>query len=90
MRDCRADAPPMTPAAFILTGMATPDDPVTSNDETVNAAVDAALANAALENIYLDPDEQALIRARQRGENNHAEYLRQAQALATPNRETDQ
>lgn len=51
-------------------------------DAAVNAAVNAAVANAALEGIVVEPDEQALIRQRQRGEITHEQFLARARMLA--------
>lgn len=51
-------------------------------DEGADAAVDAAVANAALEGVVVEPDEQALIRQRQRGEITHEQFLARARALA--------
>lgn len=48
----------------------------------VDAAIDAAIANAAMEDIHLNPDEQELIRLHQRGEIDRMEFLRRAHALA--------
>jgi hypothetical protein len=50
--------------------------------DEVDAAVHAAVANAALEGIYVEPDEQVLILLHQRGEIDRAEFLRRAKALA--------
>ena len=44
--------------------------------------VNAAVANAALEGIVVEPDEQALIRQRQRGEITHEQFLARARMLA--------
>lgn len=51
-------------------------------DDGADAAVDAAVANAALEGIVVEPDEQALIRQRQRGEIAHEQFLARARTLA--------
>ena len=59
--------------------MATFDEP---GRDPIEVALDAAIANAALEDIHLAPDEQELIRAHQRGEIDRAEFLRRAQELA--------
>ncbi len=62
-----------------LTVMANSDG---AGHEKMVAALDAAIANAALEGIHLDRDEQDLIRAHQQGAFDRAEFLRRAQALA--------
>lgn len=59
--------------------MATFDEP---GRDPIEVALDAAIANAALEGIHVAPDEQELIRAHQRGEIDHAEFLRRTQDLA--------
>jgi hypothetical protein len=48
----------------------------------IEVALDAAIANAALEDVHLAPDEQELIRAHQRGEITRIEFLRHVQELA--------
>ena len=53
-----------------------------SDDERTDPAVDAAVANAALEGIVVEADEQALIRQRQRGEITHEQFLSRARTLA--------
>lgn len=53
-----------------------------SPDDGVDAAVDAAVANAALEGIVIEPDEQDLIRLRQRGQITHEEFLARARTMA--------
>lgn len=50
--------------------------------DAVSRAVDAALANAALEGIHILADERALIEAHQRGEISDDEFLDQARDLA--------
>lgn len=58
----------------------------TSGEDARTAALDdalaAAVANAALEGIDVEADEQALIRLHQSGGIDHPEFLRRAQALA--------
>jgi hypothetical protein len=51
-------------------------------DDTSEAAIAAAVANAALERIRVEPDELELIRRHQRGELTREEFLAAAQALA--------
>jgi hypothetical protein len=51
-------------------------------DDTSEAAIAAAVANAALEGIRVEPDELELIRRHQRGELTREEFLAAAQALA--------
>lgn len=48
----------------------------------LDGALAAAVANAALEGIDVEADEQALIRLHQAGGIDHPEFLRRAQALA--------
>ena len=50
--------------------------------DAIDAALAAAVTNAALEGIDVEADEQALIRLHQSGGIDHAEFLRRAQALA--------
>lgn len=50
--------------------------------DAVSKAVDAALANAALEGIEIPDDERALIEAHQRGELSHDDFLEQARQIA--------
>lgn len=51
-------------------------------DDTSEAAIAGAVANAALEGIRVEPDEQDLIRRHQRGELTREEFLAAARALA--------
>ena len=67
-----ADAPPAPNLIFVHTDA---DDPT-------DAALAAAVANAALEGIHVEADEQELIRRHQRGELTQDEFLAAAQALA--------
>jgi hypothetical protein len=64
----------------------TPDDGPTrgkrKREPTLDDALAAAVANAALEGIEVEADEQALIRLHQSGGIDHAEFLRRARALA--------
>lgn len=65
--------------------MSTSDDaalPKSSGPTSLDDALAAAVANAALEGITVQADEQALIRLHQSGGIDHAEFLRRAQALA--------
>lgn len=65
--------------------MSTSDDaalPKSSGPASLDDALAAAVANAALEGITVEADEQALIRLHQSGGVDHAEFLRRAQALA--------
>jgi len=48
----------------------------------IDEAVAAAVANAAVENIDLEPDEQELIRRHQRGEISTEDFLAAARELA--------
>jgi Arc/MetJ-type ribon-helix-helix transcriptional regulator len=50
--------------------------------DAVSRAVDAALANAALEGIDIPDDERALIEAHQRGELSDSDFLARARAIA--------
>ena len=50
--------------------------------DALDAALAAAITNAALEGIDIEADEQALIRLHQSGGIDQAEFLRRAQALA--------
>jgi hypothetical protein len=70
---------PAASAVFTLSAVPIPDEP--GRDEA-NALVDAAIANAAMDDIYLDPDEQELIRLYQRDEIDREEFLRRARAVA--------
>jgi len=58
----------------------TADAPPTG--DAVSRAIDAAVANAALEGIHIPDDERALIEAHQRGEISHDDFLEQARDLA--------
>jgi hypothetical protein len=64
----------------------TPDDGPTRRESkrepTLDDALAAAVANAALEGIEVEADKQALIRLHQSGGIDHAEFLRRARALA--------
>jgi hypothetical protein len=64
----------------------TPEDGPTRGESrrepTLDDALAAAVANAALESIEVEADEQALIRLHQSGGIEHAEFLRRARALA--------
>jgi hypothetical protein len=51
-------------------------------DDPTEAALAAAVANAALEGIHVEADEQELIRRHQRGELSQDEFLAAARALA--------
>jgi hypothetical protein len=51
-------------------------------DDTSEAAIAAAVANAALEGIHVEADEQELVRRHQRGELSQDEFLAAARALA--------
>lgn len=51
-------------------------------DDPTDAALAAAVANAALEGIHVEDDEQELIRRHQRGELTQDEFLAAARALA--------
>ncbi len=51
-------------------------------DNPTEAALAAAVANAALEGIRVEADEQELIRRHQRGELTQDEFLAAARALA--------
>ena len=55
---------------------------VSSNKETSDDALAAAVQNAALEDIYVAEDEQELIRLHQSDEIAEAEFLRRAAELA--------
>ena len=50
--------------------------------DAVSRAIDAALANAALEGIHIPADERALIEAHQRGELSDSDFLERARDLA--------
>lgn len=50
--------------------------------DAVSRAIDAAVANAALEGIHIPADERALIEAHQRGEISDSDFLEQARDLA--------
>lgn len=52
------------------------------DERKVDAAIAAATANAALEGIHVEADEQDLIRRHQRGELTRAEFLEAARKLA--------
>lgn len=52
------------------------------NDDPGEAAITAAVANAALEGIHVEADEQELIRRHQRGKLTREEFLAAARALA--------
>lgn len=67
-----ADAPPSPNLIFVHTDA---DDPTDS-------ALAAAVANAALEGIHVEADEQQLIRRHQRGELTQDEFLTAARTLA--------
>lgn len=54
-----------------------------------DAALAAAVANAALEGIRVEPDEQELIRRHQRGELTREEFLAAARALAEAKAQPD-
>jgi hypothetical protein len=54
-----------------------PDD-----GDAVSRAIDAALANAALEGIHVPDDERALIEAHQRGELSDGDFLERARDIA--------
>jgi hypothetical protein len=58
-------------------------------DDTGEAAIAAAVANAALEGIRVEPDELELIRRHQRGELTRDEFLAAAQALAEAKADPD-
>ena len=64
----------------------TPPRPAASGagraNDGVSRAVDAAIANAALEGIEIPDDERALIEAHQRGEVSHEEFLAAARRIA--------
>jgi len=51
-------------------------------DDPTDAALAAAVANAALEGIHVEADEQELIRRHQRGELSQDEFLTAVWALA--------
>lgn len=53
-----------------------------SRTDAIDAALAAAVTNAALEGIDVEADEQALIRLHQAGGIDHAEFVRRAQELA--------
>jgi hypothetical protein len=53
-----------------------------SAGDAVTRAVDAALANAALEGIHIPADERALIEAHQRGELSDRDFLALARDIA--------
>lgn len=59
-----------------------------ANDE-VSRAVDAAIANAALEGIEIPEDERALIEAHQRGELSREDFLAAARHIAQRKALTD-
>lgn len=50
--------------------------------DRVSRAIDAAIANAALEGIHIPADERALIEAHQRGELSDSDFLERARDLA--------
>ena len=50
--------------------------------DAVSRAVDAAIANAALEGIQIPADERALIEVHQRGELSDSDFLERARAIA--------
>ena len=50
--------------------------------DAVSRAIDAALANAALEGIHIPADERALIEAHQRGDLSDSDFLERARDLA--------
>jgi hypothetical protein len=50
--------------------------------DAVSRAIDAALANAALEGIHIPDDERALIEAHQRGELSDSDFLERARDIA--------
>jgi hypothetical protein len=54
----------------------------TDADDPTDAALAAAVANAALEGIHVEDDEQELIGRHQRGELSQDEFLAAARALA--------
>ncbi len=51
-------------------------------DDSVSRAIDAAIANAALEDIHVTADERALIDTHQRGEITDGDFLERARAIA--------
>ena len=71
----------------------TPDRPTSPvagrGDDDVSRAVDAAIANAALEGIEIPDDERALIEAHQRGELSHEDFLAAARHIAQRKAVTD-
>ena len=70
----------------------TPDRPSSVQDglsDDVSRAVDAAIANAALEGIEIPDDERALIEAHQRGELSHEDFLAAARHIAHRKAVTD-
>lgn len=56
--------------------------PPATSDQDIDRAIAAAVANAAVDGILVEPDEQALGRRRLRGEISHKEFLRQLRELA--------
>lgn len=54
----------------------------TDRESDIETALAAAVANAALEGIVIEPDEQDLIRMRQSGELSQAQFLDAALQLA--------
>ena len=63
-------------------GSAFGDSEAFSRADAIDAALAAAVTNAALEGVDVEADEQALIRLHQSGGIDHALFSRRAQALA--------
>lgn len=74
----RASSAPTLPSPSLIFVHTDADDPT-------EAAIAAAVANAALEGIRVEADEQELIRRHQRGELTQEEFLAAARALAAAN-----
>ena len=68
--------------ALTLLCVSIPDDPDNPGRDGLEAALAAAVANAAVDGVKVEADEQALIRLHQTGGIDSKEFLRRARALA--------
>jgi hypothetical protein len=65
-----------------LVGVSIPENPAEDERDALEAAMAAAVANAAAGGVDIGADEQALIRLHQTGGIDDEEFLRRARALA--------